>query len=87
MSINNLYGEEDIICQAPLDMAGVVAIVIFFCSAGLVWAYRNVRKVTSINLSNDMEIDLDEQDSFRHDNVTPSQKKLLLELGAKIADV
>jgi hypothetical protein len=78
MSSHNIYSEEDIVCKASLNMTGVVSIVVFFCSAGLVWAYRNVRKVTSINLSNDMEIDLDEQDSVSYDNVTPSQRKLLL---------
>lgn len=34
-----------------------------------------------------MDVDLDESDSITSHSITPSQKKLLLELGSKIADV
>ena len=80
------YSQELSTCQSPLGMSGVVALVVIFCACGLVWAYRNVRKVTSINLGQDNDIDLDDQDSMTYDSVTPSQKKLLIELGSKISE-
>lgn len=80
------YSQEEAACQSPLGLSEVVAVCVVFCVAGLVWAYRNFRKVTSINLSQDIDIDLDDQDSMSYDSVTPSQKKLLLELGSKISE-
>jgi hypothetical protein len=59
-------------------MSEVVALVVVFCASGLAWAFHNVRKVTSINLGQDNDIDLDDQDSMSYDAVTPHQKKLLL---------
>jgi len=67
-------------------MPEVVALVVVFCVSGLIWAFRNVRKVTSINMGQDNDIDLDDQDSMSYDAVTPHQKKLLLELGSKISE-
>jgi hypothetical protein len=64
-----------------------VALVVAFCVLGLVWALRNVRKVTSINLNRFNDIDLDDASNMSYDSVTPSQKKLLLELGEKISEV
>lgn len=87
MSLTDLYTNGDVGCNSPLNMTGVLSIVVLFCSCGLVWAYRNVRKVTSINLNDESDIDLDDQDSVSYDNVTPSQRKLLLDLGDKIAEV
>jgi hypothetical protein len=37
-------------CQSPLGFAEVISIVVVFCVSGIVWAYRNFRKVTKINL-------------------------------------
>ena len=47
-------------------MAGVVAINVIFCLSGILWAIRNVRKVTSIDLNRDMDIDLDDQESVSY---------------------
>lgn len=53
---------------------------------GGLWAFRNVRKVTAIDLR-EHDIDLDDAESVSYDSVTPNQKKLLMELGDKIAEV
>jgi hypothetical protein len=81
------YSTEFAECRSPLSFDGVVAIVFSFCVVGLLWAAANVRKVTSINLEHDDIIDMDDGESMQYDLVSPSQKKLLLELGEKIADV
>lgn len=60
--------------------------MLIFTGLGLVWAFINVRKVTSINLEND-DIDMEDGESMHYDLVSPSQKKLLLELGDKISEV
>lgn len=64
-----------------------MTLVILFCGAGIAWAIRNVRKVTNIDVMRESDIDLDEGDSISYDTITPSQKRLLLELGEKIKDV
>lgn len=84
MELAQFYSTEEGDCQAPLSFSGVVATVLIFGVSGLVWAFRNVRKVTSINLDNN-DIDLDDSLSMRDDMVSPPQKKLLLELGEKIS--
>lgn len=86
--ILNFYSTELITCRAPLNYSGQCALIISFCIAGLLWAVINVRKVLSIDINTDsIDIDMDDGDSMQHDLVSPSQKKLLVELGEKIADV
>jgi hypothetical protein len=81
------YSTEEVGCRSPLSFEGVIATVVVFGALGLLWAYRNVKKVTSINLSNFSDIDLDDSESMEYDMVSPPQKKLLLELGMKISEV
>jgi hypothetical protein len=86
--ITNFYSTEFLACRAPLSYSGQCALIISFCIAGLLWAVANVRKVLSIDVNADsIDIDMDDGDSMQHDLVSPSQKKLLVELGEKIADV
>lgn len=87
MDIARYYSEENSECSAPLGLPGVVSLVVIFCLAGLIWAYRNFKKVTEINMMKDSDIDLSESDSINYDNITPAQKKLLAELGEKISEV
>lgn len=65
-------------CSSPLSFDGVVIVNVIICALGLLWAYRNVKKVTNINLNNFSDIDMDDADSMTYDTVTPSQKKLLI---------
>jgi hypothetical protein len=82
------YSTEFIECRAPLSFGGECALVAIFCGLGLLWAVANVRKVLAINVEGDgSDIDLDDNESMQHDLVSPSQRKLLAELGEKIADV
>lgn len=86
--ITNFYSTEFLACRAPLSYSGQCALIISFCIAGLLWAVANVRKVLSIDVNADsIDIDMDDGDSMQHDLVSPSQKRLLVELGEKIADV
>ena len=39
-------------CFSPLGFDGVVIVNVIICALGLIWAYRNVKKVTNINLDN-----------------------------------
>lgn len=88
MPVADYYSQENITCEAPLSMAGVVGLVVTCCLAGLVWAIRNVRKVTAIDLNHTSDINLDEADSISsNEHVASSQKQLLLELGSKISEV
>jgi len=64
-----------------------VVLVVVFCLAGLLWAYRNVKRVISIDLNWGSDVDLSQADSITYDSVTPAQKKILIELGEKISDV
>lgn len=59
MEISDFYSTEDGECKSPLSYSGVIATVFIFGISGLVWAFRNVKKVTSINLDNN-DIDLDD---------------------------
>lgn len=59
MELDQFYSTEEGDCHAPLSFSGVVATVLIFGASGLVWAFRNVRKVTSIKLDNN-DIDLDD---------------------------
>jgi hypothetical protein len=54
---------------------------------GLIWAYRNLKKVLNIDVNSESEIEMDDADSFNDSMVSPVQKKLLLELGFKISEV
>jgi len=47
-------------CESPLNFLGVIAIVIVCCALGILWAIRNVRLVTNINLHEGNDVDLDE---------------------------
>lgn len=78
------YSTEFSDCRSPLAFEGVVAAVMVFGALGLLWAFVNVRKVRSINLEAE-DIDMDDGESMHYDLVSPSQKKLLLELGDKIS--
>ncbi len=64
-----------------------MVLVVVFCLAGLLWAYRNVKRVISIDLNSGSDVDLSQADSITYDSVTPAQKKVLIELGEKISDV
>jgi hypothetical protein len=65
-------------CESPLNFSGAIAVVVSFCVLGLIWAFRNVRKVIKINLTNYEDIDMDESDNIQFESITPSQQKLLL---------
>jgi hypothetical protein len=47
----NYYTSEKNECFSPINLAGVVSLVVLSCALGIGWAIRNVLKVTSINLS------------------------------------
>jgi len=39
-------------CSSPMSFDGVVIFNVIVCGLGLLWAYRNVKKVTNIKLDN-----------------------------------
>lgn len=82
-----IFQYDDDICQSRLTYEGFMILTIVIGILGLIWAYRNLKKVLNIDVNSESEIELDDADSFNDSMVSPIQKKLLLELGFKISEV
>jgi hypothetical protein len=78
MSDGSYFSSPDSLCESPLTFSGSVAVVVVFCVMGMLWAFRNVRKVIKINLEHYEDIDMEDTDHIGFKSITPSQQKLLL---------
>ena len=58
MGIEDYYSEALSNCQAPLTWNGVLALVITSTILGILWAVRNLRLLTTINLHENSDIEL-----------------------------
>lgn len=70
-------------CQSPLALSNVVIIVVICCALGIAWAVFNFILVRRIDVEKGSD---GESDSLVGD-IPEGQKKLLIELGEKIANV
>jgi hypothetical protein len=70
--------------DAPLNMTGVILIVIVSCVVGLVWAFVSYLGVKKIDVKNGQQ---GEYEQGLNEGATEHQVKLLLEIGEKISEV
>jgi uncharacterized protein HemX len=85
MSINTILaaGPTDAVCYGSFDFTTTIVVIVVSCVLGIAWAIFNFLQVKAINVINN-----DGEASRQLVNeVTEEQRKLLIELGDKIANV
>lgn len=85
MEINTglMAGPTDATCYGTFDFTTTIVVIIVSCVLGIAWAIFNFLQVKSINVINNSG----ESSRQLVNEVTEEQRKLLIELGDKIANV
>lgn len=83
ISIADIVYSDSSECYGSFSYSASIAVIIISCVLGIIWAAINFIQVRSIKVDDEGS----ESKAALVENITPEQRKLLIELGDKIATV